>query len=375
MAEESRILDTVGQLYAGIEDNTAWIGALDAVSKLWGSAGASFEIVEKRTGRPVVIETGRRIESAAADTYLAHYGPLNPRVPAFINSPAGTVGYDHAIMSEVELDKDPFYAEFLSSLGFRYFLSGVVLSTEEHSGVLSIQRSSKQGHVNGDDIALMARLMPHLQQVADIRLRLGKALRRGAPFAQGLEHLGEGVFVVDGRGCVLHANGVADRLLSRDDGITLGEGRLQFRDKRATAAFSSALLGVTALTLRDEPAQSFPSLRTAEGRPYLVTVRAVSLPETELAPPGQAKALVFVRDPSELSDLDDELLRQSFGLTNAETKLASLVDRGLTLEEVAARRGVAITTVRTQLYSLMDKLGVNRQAQLIRLLGQYRRLM
>lgn len=377
MAEESRILETVEQLYAGAGDNAAWAVALDSVMDLIGGAGSTFEIFDKRQGFPIVLDFGARFAGVAPVEYLQHYGPKNPRVPLHLTNPLGTLLYDRMYISETDMDRDEFHADFLAEQDLRYFVSGVVLDSADHAACVSIQRSPKQGHVEADEIALMARLMPHLQQVVDIRLRLGEALRRDAPFVQGLELLDDGVIVVDGEGYVLHTNAAAESFLSRDDGITAVETRLHFRDRSAASAFGTALIGLVDDETRDidAPSQSFPARRAGDERAYVVTVRAVQLPEGIAIRTRDAAALVFVRDPSEASDLDAGLLRRSFSLTAAETELASLVDRGLTLEEVADRRGVAITTVRSQLYSLMEKLGINRQAQLVRLLGQYRRLM
>lgn len=376
MAEESRILDTVGQLYGGVESDAAWSFALDALTDLIGGVGCTFELNEKPTGRPLTLDFGARFAEVAPMEYLQHYGPLNPRVPSHLSVPAGSVLYDRACFSEAEMDRDEFHTDFLAKFDLRYFLSGVVLESPDYVGCIAIQRSIKQGHVEADEIALMNRLMPHIQQVADIRLRLAEARRRDATFAQGLEHLDEGVLIVDSQGRVLHGNAAAHEILSRDDGITSVGRRLQFRDKSASSAFASAMRGLAGGEDYDidGPARSFPARRIGNARAYLVTVRATSMPETTPTYGEDVAAIVFLRDPSEVSDLDTQLLRQSYGLTAAETGLASLVERGLTLEEIADRRGVAITTVRSQLYSLMDKLGINRQTELTALLTKYRRL-
>ena len=85
-----------------------------------------------------------------------------------------------------------------------------------------------------------------------------------------------------------------------------------------------------------------------------------------------AHAIVFIRDPSRFVQLDTSLLKQSYDLTAAELDLAVAIDLGHGLRTIAEQRGVAITTVRSQLYALMEKLNVNRQTDLMRLLRQYR---
>lgn len=55
----------------------------------------------------------------------------------------------------------------------------------------------------------------------------------------------------------------------------------------------------------------------------------------------------------------------AFGFTPAEQRLASLLVAGKTLREAAAASGVKYSTVRSQLNSVFQKVGVQRQAELI----------
>jgi len=68
------------------------------------------------------------------------------------------------------------------------------------------------------------------------------------------------------------------------------------------------------------------------------------------------------------------LLAELFGLTSAEAALAADLLAGDELREIAARRGRGINTVRTHLSGLMAKTNVNRQSELIRLIGGLPRL-
>lgn len=79
-------------------------------------------------------------------------------------------------------------------------------------------------------------------------------------------------------------------------------------------------------------------------------------------------ALVF--PPSESADLLAASLRTSFGLTPAETRLANLLREGLSLQETAEELGVSVNTTRNQLRAIFEKMGLNRQAELVRALSQ-----
>ena len=93
---------------------------------------------------------------------------------------------------------------------------------------------------------------------------------------------------------------------------------------------------------------------------------------TDLSGRRIASVLVAIRDPEIFGGIDPALLADSYDLSPAEIYLAVAMYGGAKVRKIAARRGVAIATVRTQLYSLMGKMYVNRQIDLIRLLQQYR---
>ena len=63
-------------------------------------------------------------------------------------------------------------------------------------------------------------------------------------------------------------------------------------------------------------------------------------------------------------------VRESFGLTPAETRLAARLKDGLTLKEAADELSVSVNTVRNQLRAVFDKMGLNRQSELVRALTQ-----
>ncbi|MGH6753756.1 MAG: helix-turn-helix transcriptional regulator, partial [Bradyrhizobium sp.] len=67
---------------------------------------------------------------------------------------------------------------------------------------------------------------------------------------------------------------------------------------------------------------------------------------------------------------DPTLVRDVFGLTLGEARVAALVGSGVTVEDAAARLGVAKETVRTMLKAVFRKVGVSRQAELVALLAR-----
>jgi DNA-binding CsgD family transcriptional regulator len=97
-------------------------------------------------------------------------------------------------------------------------------------------------------------------------------------------------------------------------------------------------------------------------------VLAAPFVSNNLGPKG-AVAIVFISDPEQKPTLRSNALRELYGLTQAETRLAlSLLD-GRSLIKTADSIGVAHETVRSQVKSVLHKTGTRRQGELTRLLS------
>lgn len=191
----------------------------------------------------------------------------------------------------------------------------------------------------------------------------GAALPMDATLAAAravLDLLSGGVFVVDGVGHVLMANAQAQAFVTSDGPLTLHDGRLS-----GATPDSAQILDVALRILR---------------RPDYVSPYAVSLPRDGNLRPlsvmmrrldGSSDTLdlivVHILASENARPPDVGLLRALFDLTPAEAVLLHALMRDHRIDDVAAERGVAVTTIRTQLAHLFRKTGTNRQSELVRL--------
>lgn len=162
------------------------------------------------------------------------------------------------------------------------------------------------------------------------------------------------VFAADPEATVLLQDGIAEASLAGD--------RLEVRDAQWAAEIDDCLarvgdsgpcvtvspLGELRLELRRLTRVSF----TGSGPLTLVTVQSLLEPtlRREDAAGGVAR---------------------TFGLSAAETRVLDALCRGFRLRDYAARRPVSIHTARTQLKSLMAKLRVHSQVEVVRVALQH----
>lgn len=210
------------------------------------------------------------------------------------------------------------------------------------------------------DRALIRRLAPHLHRSLRVHQRITRleAERRG--LAGVLDRLAAPVVVLDARGRVIGQNESARRLLDREDGLSVRDGRLIAARPHGTRRVAQAV----------ERAQRCGGDRAlgaiALSRPSGAADLSVAI--VPMGQGGEGTVAVFVNDP-ELAPLPDPAtLRDLYRLTPAEARLSVALARGLSLQQAAVALGVSQHTARNHLKAVFAKTGVSRQGALVRTL-------
>lgn len=176
-----------------------------------------------------------------------------------------------------------------------------------------------------------------------------------------------GVVLVSSAGRVLACNAMAEAALQGMGRAEPG-ARLEFHDEAnaqsVRAAVAEARRTGQRIGLRLEGPQ----------RPRFASAVAAEalMGHVDLAGRDLGALLIFAA--SGAADETWDMLRQSFGLTEAESRLARTLAEGLTLQQAADELGVSVHTVRNQLRAVFDKIGVQRQSDLVRAVHEYGRM-
>ena len=133
MPDNDLFLQTIEAIYASGLDCNRLPEALELTSRMLGAAGATLEIFDKTVQRHSAFHAVG-VPTAARTPYVEHFATLNPRFPFVLRQSAGHVVWDHQILDEDSMRRDPFYSEFLSHLGLRYFLGAVLERSSASNG-------------------------------------------------------------------------------------------------------------------------------------------------------------------------------------------------------------------------------------------------
>jgi DNA-binding CsgD family transcriptional regulator len=290
----------------------------------------------------------------------------------------GTVATDEDLVPHEEYLKSRMFQEFGQRTDIVRLCVGVVFGTES-SGVLptvvSVYRGIADPPFGDEERALHAILVPHLSRALGIMFRLRDADLRVAASLASLDRLASGVILFGARRAVHFANRAARRMLGEEDGLRLRQTPQGKVTLAADAQEVQREIDGALDTCLEPAAIDVPHFSRAVlvGRPsgraaYVLNLSALPVQNEFGGGPDRPLAIAFLADPAEPVRVDEAQLERLYGLTPAECRVAAGIAGGQTLEALAATLGVSENTVKSQLQSVYDKLGVHRQAQLAKLL-------
>jgi len=366
MPDDDLFLKTIEAAYAsGVKDDCL-PEALTALNQLFGGAGAVLEIVDKREMRHKAFSSVG-LPDLARVPYIEQFSAVNPRMPYAFRQPQGKLIWDYQLLDEDQMTRNPFYGEFLESVGLRYCLGAVVEQSPAKFAAISVQRTKKQGHPDKRQIALMGRLYPHYQRAYDVSTRLRTVADRSGVLENTLDWLADGVALLRADGQIVYANDTLRSFAQRGDGFRISDCEIEFVTPEARRRFDTALGVVKRIgdASSAEYSADFPVPR-GNGMPaYIVSVRPLVPWKARVTQNAEAEIIVFLRDPLRRNIATTQILQQLFGLTKAEAHLAQALCLGVTTGAYAAKRCVSLNTVYSHLKRIREKTGCKSVPELI----------
>jgi len=215
-----------------------------------------------------------------------------------------------------------------------------------------------------------ALIIPHIRRAALI----GKVVEQRSAEATGLKDafdgLAAGMFLVDAEGLLIHANAAGRSMLERGDVLAARGNRLAAPTRTATeelaTLFSAAAEGDAALGTSRISA----SIEDRGGERYVAHVLPLTGGRRSGAHAAAVAALFLHKATLEVTE-PPEAMARAYGLTLTELRVMMAIVHVGGVPETAEALGVAETTVKTHLTHVFAKTGVNRQADLVKLVAGF----
>ena len=185
-------------------------------------------------------------------------------------------------------------------------------------------------------------------------------------YESALDLLADGIALLQRDGGIVYVNAALRRLAAHGNDIRIEHNAIAFANPGLRSRFAQAMGAVERMhdSGAGHLAADFAVPREDGRPPYTISVRPLSRGKEAGHP--DAAAMLLVHDPAQQSATAARMLRELYGLTNAEAQLVQALSSGTTAAAYAENRQLSITTVYTHLRRTREKTGWKSVAELTR---------
>lgn len=358
---ETELPDLIRLVYQAAADAKLWPVLLDRLTDALGAEACAASVYDPAT--QFYSYVAPRTDPEWQQKYLDRWVHSNFLWQRSIHKPVGELWCFDTFIPRDEFERTEFYNEWWRPQGMEVALGTNVLREGSASGVVTFYRSRERGEFGSDAMRTFAALVPHLQQAVQLQLHLTETGIQRDGSVEMLNRLEQGALLVDRDARILFANAAADAMLNDGAALCAKDGRLRTRRPAETEALHRLIFACESAT------GSGGLLGVArEGRWPLSLLVTPLKAELSWLVRERPAAIVFIKDPEQVTKPSAEHLRQLFGLTHAEAVVALEMLEGDGLSAAAERLQLSLATVRTHRLRVFEKTGTSRQAELVRLL-------
>lgn len=339
-----------------------WQPALDRFRKLLNSVEAAVSCLRDGLSDAKTWTSGHVLSPDIRQQYFCHYGRIDPKLGLLYRNQANYLFNDARHFDAAFVARDPFYQEFSRSVGTRHTLDMTLDRSDGSERFLAVMRAPSQGPYDRRAERIFRQAADHFLRVLKLKEKIDGAQHGGALVGAALDSLRIAAIVVSAGGRVVLSNRAAEDACGAGEELQLRNGKLTTR----SAKFAPRLKAAIHEALQPRGTASVLHLPRAAGGDRIAWIAPLPAERNLADAPG---ALVLIGELAERGAAGAEGLAALYGLTAAEAALAVAVGNGASLREAAAKRGVKLSTVRSQMLSVLQKTGARRQADLARMLA------
>ena len=371
MSDTEQVASLIGDIYDAALDPSRWTAVLRRTRDVIGGSAAVVFSKDARTKRLQIYHHCGGMDPSYRQLYFDQYETLDPttgaQVMSAIGQPIGTAD----IMAIEDFQKTRFYQEWRRPQGVVDFVAASLDKTATRAVLFGVFRQHQHGFVDDDTRWRMRQIVPHIRRAILIGKVIEHKTAEAATFADALDGLSAGMFVVDAEGRIVHTNTSGQALLDDGDALDGAHGRIRPTDAAAARALKDivaasgddAAIGIKGIAV---------PLTGRDGERYAAHVLPLTSGARRLGSGGNAAvAAVFVRKAEIEAPSAPDIIAKHYQLTPTELRvLLAIVDIG-GVRETSEALGIGEATVKTHLHRVYGKTGASRQADLVKLVASF----
>ena len=372
MQEVDQVSWLIRDIYDAALDPTLWGDVLGKAGDfVGGSAAVLYSKDMTRKSANIYYDDGG-IDPHYKQLYLDQYVKFDPTSTAefFVEIEQPTATAD--LIPYNEFLQTRHYQEWARPQGLVDHLRAALEKSGTSIAFFGVFRDQRDGTVDDEMRLHMRLIVPHVRRAMLIGQLIDRKTAEAAAFADTLDGISAGMFLVDAGGRMVHANASGRAMLEERCVLRAGGGKVAAIEAEAdrelnrvvaTAGGGDAAVGVKGIAV---------PLAARGGEHYVAHVLPLTSGERRRAGASYAAvAALFVHKAALDAPSPPETIARIYKLTPCELRVLLAVVQVGGVPEVAEALGIGEATVKTHLQRLFVKTDTCRQAELVKLVAGF----
>jgi DNA-binding CsgD family transcriptional regulator len=366
------LLGAVAPLHESPQDPGTWSDALAALARAIPCEQAA--LVERlgraaNSGLGLIVGTDARFISE----YQREYHRIDPFASEDVVSRLqhlGRAALSGEVLADVELQRSEFYGEFLARYGDLFHGVGGSFPIADHSHAHVWLLRPRGRAFTESERARMDVFFAHARAALRQRRWLIQIQRERDAALAWMDCWNDPTFVLDAQAGVIIANLTGERLVHAGECLVLRGGRLRPAKSHDADWVGNSIRAL--LTESEHNRAAATRCMVVPGRAGLSPLHAIftTLPSADNRSTGSPpRVALILRDLRQaLPHFSPAQLKDMFGFTAAETRVANALLGGQSVEDISRSTDVRRDTVRAHVKRMLAKSGTRRQSDLQKIL-------
>ncbi len=359
---ERDLADCVGAVYQAATNGGDWLDFGRQLCRLLDAQRATLRLGDSQNGARNVLMPADGSEPA----YVAHFFAVDPYVARarldFAEARTSHIGRARIgaeLVPEEDFLRSEFYFDFARRHERRHMIGGMAGVAD--ATPIGLFRGEGADPFGEREIVLLQALLPHLQHALELRKKLAHDEQSVRLTHAALDAMPAGVIIVDAGLKIRFVNEVARTYIaSPHAGLrSMRSGPYASNGTYLTAISreGASLLRRLVASVSSGGLGGSMRIKPPAGPAMAVLVAPLPPGVTEGSTEGanEPLALVVVQTLDRKETPAPAVLSDLYGLSRAESEVAGALFGGASAEEVSRQRGVSLTTVRSQIRSILGK--------------------
>lgn len=362
-----QLQDIISHVYDAALDQNLWKNIIEILTRMFKAEQGYIRIIETNSNNIQQTYSCNK-DHSWVQAFKDYYVHQDPWLNNILKSKNTLIACTHHYMANNEYEKMEYYQDFVRPQKIHYGLGGIIKINKNTSAYLALNRSKEKQGFQNEHLNNLQYLTPHIQKALLINEKTRHIEFENNLLTDTINQINSPLLLVNKKGKILFINVLAEKIIEQQTGMLIINNHIIIQSSKDNNKLQQLIYQAASESTRGSFQQggTLKYVDPVNQEVISLLISPINPNKSNIDTQEYESALILLNTNQQQSFLSSQLLVTQYKLTKAEARLALHLYQGLTLKQISEKFCLSINTIKTQLRSCFRKLGVSRQAELIR---------